>query len=338
MNTQVSGVTDLNTTFVRPLGFYIKGFNSLQNTHYYFIFLLFVYIATVLSNVILMSVILFVDNLHTPKYIAIFTLSVVDISCSTAIIPKCVDAFLMNSKFISYESCLAQMFFVHYFSAMESFTLVVLAYDRFISICFPLHCHTINTNTRMIIILVISWAIPLVFTVVGVHLITHLSFCKSTIINSYFCDYRPVYILACNDISANTIISTCFSFGFIFIPLIIIILSYACIIVAVMKIASAEGKWKTFKTCTAHLILVAIFYLPLLGTYLTVMSTQFIDTDVRILNTTLSATLPPLLNPIVYTLKTDEIMEQIRKLVRKRKTKSLILHFVFWLGRNSQKL
>lgn len=318
MNSQLSATpAELNSTIVKPLGFYINGFHSLQNTHYYFIFLSFVYLATLLANFLLMAIIWFVESLHTPKYLAIFSLSVVDVSYSTAIIPKAIDVFLFNSRFVFYDVCFTQLFFVHYFCAMESFTLAVLAYDRLISICFPLRSNTINTNTRMILIIAVTWIIPFVFMVVTIFLLKRLSFCKSTAIESYFCDHGPVFVLACNDNSPNWTNVYFYVVGIICLPLAFIIISYVSIIVSLLKIASAEGRRKAFKTCSTHLTLVAIFYIPLLVTYIIVLVKFRIDTDVRILNTSLSATLPPLLNPIIYTLKTEEIWEQIKNF-RKR--------------------
>ncbi|XP_028656772.1 olfactory receptor 24-like [Erpetoichthys calabaricus] len=316
MNTQVSTTAArLNSTFVKPLGFYISGFQSLQNVQYYYLFLSVAYLGTIMANILLMTVIVYAENLHTPKYIAVFMLSVVDISYSSSFIPRYVLSFAFNFNFIPYEACLAQLFFVHYFCAMESISLAVLAYDRLMAICFPLHCSSIHTNKRMILIIGITWMVAFMFVITAVIFMTRLSFCKSVFINSYFCDHGPMYVLACNDNSANRTIAYSFIAIIIVIPLIFIIITYTCIIVAVLKIASASGRLKTFKTCTTHLILVAIFYLPLLLMYFVIIwANEKIDTDARILNTSLSATLPPLLNPIVYTLKTNEITEQIKKM------------------------
>lgn len=318
MDTQVGTTASVqNATFVRPVGFYIRGFIALQHTDYYFIFLSIVYIATLLANFLIMSIIWFADSLHTPKYFAIFSLAVVDVSYSTALIPKSIDAFLFNARFVFYDTCLTQMFFVHYFSSMESFALSVLAYDRLIAICFPLRSNTLNSNTKMVLVIIVSWAIPFIVVTIMVALIPRLSFCKSTIINSYFCDHGPVFKNACSDYSANWLMAAFYIVVLFFLPLAFIILSYVCIIFALLKIASAERR-KAFKTCTSHLTLVAVFYTPLLVTYIIAWVNVTIDTDTRILNTSLSATIPPLLNPIIYTLKTEEIMEQIKKYFRNR--------------------
>ncbi|XP_028656791.1 putative gustatory receptor clone PTE01 [Erpetoichthys calabaricus] len=320
MNSQqaaLSGVS--NATIGRSLGFYIRGFSSLQQSDHYFIFLLVLYIGTLLANILIMSIIWFTESLHTPKYIAVFSLAVVDVSYSTALIPKAFETFIFNSRFVFYDACLTQMFFVHYFSAMESLALSVLAYDRFIAICFPLRCNTINTNRRMFLIVIISWTIPFVVVVVSVSLIFRLSFCRSVIINSYFCDYGPLFKSACNDYSANWFMAALYIVALFFVPLAFILISYACIVVSIMKITSKIGRMKAFKTCTAHLTLVAIFYTPLLVTYIIAWVNVTIDTDTRIFNSSLSSCIPPLINPIIYTLKTEDITNQIKKYIRSKK-------------------
>ncbi|MBN3305679.1 O51F2 protein, partial [Amia calva] len=315
MMSEMTTTSVLNTTFVRPDGFYIRGFYALQHSNYYFIFLGVLYVATLLANFFIMSIIWFAQSLHTPKYFGIFSLALVDVSFSTALIPKALHVFLFGNRVVEYNACLTQMFFVHYFSCMESYTLMVLAYDRLIAICFPLRCTTINSNSKMMLVIIISWMIPFILILTMVGLVTRLSYCKSTIVNSYFCDHGPVFLISCSDYSVNWIVATFCIACLLYLPLAIIMLSYVVILAALLRIPNTDGRRKAFKTCTTHLTLVAIFYVPLLVTYETVS----IDTDTRILNTSLSATIPPLLNPIIYTLKTDEIIEQIKKYFRNRK-------------------
>ncbi|MBN3308620.1 O51E2 protein, partial [Amia calva] len=269
-----------------------------------------------------MSVIWLSHSLHTPKYLAVFSLSIVDVSTSTALVPKCIDYFLFDSRFVLYDACLTQMFFFHYFYSMESLSLVVMAYERLISICFPLRSSAINTNTRMVCIILFCYVFAFAILLASMILITRLSFCQPVpLIISYFCDHGPVFKIACTYNTPNWNTAVVYMVSIIFVPLTFIIMSYVCIIAALAKIASAEGRWKAFKTCTAHLILVAIFFIPILVTYMIAWINIRIDTNTRILNTSLSATLPPLLNPIIYTLKTEEVMEQIKKFIRRRMVK-----------------
>ncbi|MBN3301277.1 O51F2 protein, partial [Amia calva] len=318
MNSLNSAVSP-NATFVRPLFFYINGFSNIPHVKYYYIFLCCVYAVTVLGNVFIMFIIYNEQSLHTPKYIAVFNLATVDMCGSTALIPKLIDSFLFDSQLIAYEACLANMFFVHFFTFMQSLTLLVLAYDRFVAICFPLQYHVIMTNTVMIVILAIVWICTAGLLIIAVSLITRLSFCASIVINSYFCDHGPTYRLACNDNSPSDVIAKLCITILLFGPLVLILLSYLCIIFALLKIASREGRLKAMKTCTSHLILVAVFYLPISVTYIYFKT---IHPNDRIINTSLSSTIPPMLNPIIYTLKTEEIMEAIKKLYKRNKISS----------------
>ncbi|XP_029106717.1 olfactory receptor 10G3-like [Scleropages formosus] len=308
------------SNFTRPVGFYIRGFYALKNSEYYFIFLAVIYVFTLAANLTLMVIIWFSEVLHTPKYMAVFSLAVVDVSLSSALIPKAVNMYLFDSKFIYFNACLAQMFFVDFFASMEAFCLCVLAYDRLIAICFPLRSHTINTNRKMMLVIMVSWSIPLIIDVVMVALIPPLPYCKSTIVNSFFCDHGPVFKIACGDYSPNWFMASFTTVALYFAPFGFIALTYVCIIYAILNIASSESRWKAFKTCTSHLVLVALFFVPFFVTYILAWVNVNIDTDTRIINTSLSASIPPLLNPIIYSLKTEEILEIIKKYLGMRKT------------------
>ncbi|MBN3308632.1 O51E2 protein, partial [Amia calva] len=258
-------------------------------------------------------------SLHTPKYVAVCNLAIVDVCSSTAIIPKLIDTFLFDSQFIRYEACLANMCLVHFFSSLQSLILVVLAYDRFVAICFPLRYHTIITNTSMVVIIAVMWTITALMAITATLLFTRLYFCRSIVINSYFCDYGPAIHLACNDNYVNVIMGTLGITIFSVASVAVIALSYVCIIFALLKIATQEGRLKAIQTCTSHLILVAIFYFPICVTYIATLSST-IHPNARIINTSLACVIPPMLNPIIYSLKTEEIMSTIKKLYRKRNT------------------
>ncbi|MBN3308627.1 O51F2 protein, partial [Amia calva] len=306
----------LNAMFVRPQFFYISGLYNLPNAKYYYIFLCFVYVVTIIGNSFILFIIYMERSLHTPKYVVVCNLAIVDVCSSTAIIPKIIDTFLFDSQFIRYEACLANMCFLLFFSNMQSLILVVLAYDRFVAICFPLRYHAIITNTSIVVILAVMWAIAALVAITATLLFTRLSFCRSIVINSYYCDYGPAINLACNDISPSFIMGIFGTTIFFVAPVAVIALSYVCIIFALLKIATQEGRLKAMQTCTSHLILVAIFYLPICASYISTLSST-IHPNARIINTSLACVIPPMLNPIIYSLKTEEIMSSIKKIYRK---------------------
>ncbi|XP_050977619.1 olfactory receptor 1496-like [Labeo rohita] len=306
-----------NVTFVRPATFFINGFN-IPHAKYYCVFLSLVYVVTVLGNSFIMCVIYLARRLHTAKYIAVFHLALSDLCGSSTLIPKVLDTFLFEHQDIAYEACLANVFFLYHFMNMQSLTLIVLAYDRLVAICFPLRYHAIVTKPAMFLIIGMVWILSVTFFSVLVSSVDRLSFCRSNVIDTYFCDYGPIYRLACNDTSLHSLLfKICFSL-LIFTPLILIFSSYFCIAVVLFKIHHGVDRIKAIKTCSSHLMLVAIFYIPILSN--SVASTiTLLPPNVRIINNSLTQIIPPMLNPIIYTLKTEEVMQSIKELYKHSK-------------------
>ncbi|XP_016133986.1 olfactory receptor 1-like [Sinocyclocheilus grahami] len=307
-----------NMTFVRPATFFLIGFSNIPHVKYYFVFLSLVYVVTVLANSFIMYIIYLACKLHTAKYIAVFHLALSDLCGSSAVIPKVMDTFLFEHQDISYEACFANMFFLYHFMNLQSLTLIVLAYDRLVAICFPLHYHAVVTKPAMFLILGLLWILSVTFFSVFVGSMTRLSFCGSNVLDTYFCDYGPIYRLACNDTSLIIVlVKMCYSL-LIFTPLILIFISYFCIALVLFKIPDGVDRIKAIKTCTSHLLLVAIFYMPILSN--TIASTiSPLHPNARIINTSLTQTIPPMLNPIIYTLKSEEVMQSIKELYKQRK-------------------
>ncbi|XP_061105487.1 olfactory receptor 1F1-like [Conger conger] len=315
----LNSVLFINVTIaniVHPDYFSISGFAGIPHTKYYYGFLCFVYVVTVVGNIFVMFVIYTDHCLHSPKYIAVFNLAVSDLCGSTALVPQLIATFLFKSHLISFEGCLTNMFFVFWFIHLQSFTLTLLSYDRCVAICFPLRYNEIVTKKSMLMITAMLWIIGALGILLAVCFITKLSFCKSTVINSYFCDHGPLHRLACNDNTPSSVINWINPVVILWLPVLFIISTYICITRALLKIAAASERLKAMKTCTSHLILVSVFYLPLCFTF--VLSSS-IHQNARIINMSLANALPPLLNPIIYSLKTEEFKESIKKLYRRKK-------------------
>nr|XP_020499720.1 olfactory receptor 1-like [Labrus bergylta] len=333
MGPEVRAAIILNATFVRPAKFYLNGFTNMPHEKYYYVFLCFVYIMTVLGNGLLLTVIYLVEALHTPKYMLVFNLAFADLCGSTALIPKLLETFLFNKRYIVYEACLSYMFFVLFFISVQSWTLVAMAYDRLIAICFPLRYHSIVTKPAIGLMLLFSWVFMLSVVAYMVKLIDRLSFCGSLVVNSYFCDHSPVFRLACNDISFSHFYELVAAMIIIWLPPLLIAVTYFCIFTALSRIASGEERLKALKTCSSHLILVALFFFPIIGTNIA-SQFSFVHPNARIVGYTLTNTIPALLNPIVYALKTEEVLNSLKKLCKRnsinntsssRKVKSVML-------------
>ncbi|XP_063340766.1 olfactory receptor 8G17-like, partial [Pelmatolapia mariae] len=312
-----------NNTFVRPEKFYISGFSNIPHIRYFYVFLCFVYIMTVLGNGFLLSVIWLVKTLHTPKYMIVFNMALTDLCGSTALIPKLLDTFLFDRRYIIYDACLSYMFFVVFFTSVQSWTLVTMAYDRLIAICLPLRYHSIVTETSIAAILLIVWIflVSVIATMVG--LLNCLSFCRSLVINSFYCDHGPVFRLACNDTSVNFNLAMSLVIIILIIPLAFIVVTYICISIALRRTTSREERVRVLKTCTSHLILVVMFFLPVGITNIAAWA-SYIDPNARMINYTLTNTIPPLLNPIVYALKTEEVKNAIKKLCKRNNVSNTV--------------
>ncbi|XP_068572623.1 olfactory receptor 2A12-like [Cebidichthys violaceus] len=304
-----------NITFVHPAYFVISGFSGIPNIKYYYVFLCFVYIVSVLGNTAVMAVIYLDHNLRTPKYIAVFHLAFVDLFGSSALMPKVLDIFLFNHRYIPYNDCLTFFFFCYTCLDMQVLNLVALSYDRLIAIIHPLHYQVKVTHRFMLSLIASFWVFVVTIVLIAVGLLTRLSFCNSVVINSYFCDHGQIFRLACNDYTPSYVFGM-FSIALIlWFPLAFILLSYLCIGYALSKVATAQERYRAFKTCTAHLSLVAIYFLPILITF-TLM--ENIHPNARIINLSLTSVFPPMLNPIIYVLQTQEIKVSVKRLLRIR--------------------
>uniref|UniRef100_A0A673JCS2 Odorant receptor, family D, subfamily 107, member 1 n=1 Tax=Sinocyclocheilus rhinocerous TaxID=307959 RepID=A0A673JCS2_9TELE len=283
-------------------GFYLTAFRT-QNKNYLILALAIIYIVTLLGNLVLLTVVLMNSSLQNPKYLAVCNLAIVDIS--------------MNSNYISFGACFSQMFFMHFLGDMESFSLALLAYDRLIAICWPLRYSTINTNLRMLLTIVGIWSPVVLLEIFPVVLAARLPYYGSREVNSCCCEHGPVYRLA----AAKTLTVLLGSLSFI-------IFTYMIVVVAVTRIASISQRWKAFHTCLTHLLLVTLSasdYMPVILAYIlgNLRLVQNVDLFTAIL--TVSVTLPPMLNPIIYSLKTDELRDNIIKLLGKPKVAQQII-------------
>ncbi|XP_053187735.1 odorant receptor 108-1 [Scomber japonicus] len=306
-----------NSVIIHPPGFYIIGFQTFPFISVYFIFLVFVYVVSLLFNCLVIYVITFNHCLHTPKFLAVVNLAVIDVILNTCTIPGMIKIFLIEDNFIPFNLCLLQMFVYYAFVSLESYALAILSYDRLIAICFPLRQNSINTVRSMCCIVGLTWSFALGVTAFTTSIMTRLSFCNSVRVFSYFCDYAPVFRLACNDYTMQWSAASCLSVLILGGPFTFILLSYVSILVTVFRMKSLDSRVKALATCGEHLILVAVFYMPLFTIFTVGFYLRAINPDQRVLSLSLASCIPPCINPIVYSLKTKEIKVRALALVRK---------------------
>ncbi|XP_062288535.1 olfactory receptor 1M1-like [Scomber scombrus] len=313
--------TVLNTSvIIHPPGFYIIGFQSFPYISVYMIFLTFVYMVTLLFNGLLIYIISSNHCLHTPKFLAVVNLAVIDIILNTSTIPSMIKSFLFKNNFIPFNPCLVQMYVYYTFAALESYALAILAYDRFIAICLPLRQNSFNTLPIMSCMIGLIWAYNLLLSVYTISIMTRLSYCNSVRVFSYFCDYAPVFRLACNDYTLQWSVASTASMVNLMGPFTFILLSYTSILVTVFRMKSVSSRLKALATCIEHLILVAVFFIPIFIIFLMGLYVRSIDPDQRVLSLSLASCIPPCINPIVYSLKTKEIKTRALALVQRMKT------------------
>nr|XP_020009907.1 olfactory receptor 4E2 [Castor canadensis] len=268
------------------------------------------YVLTLLGNILIIVTIVFTPRLHTPMYFFLSNLSFIDICHSSVTVPKMLEGLLSERKTISFDNCIAQLFFLYLFACAEIFLLTIMAYDRYIAICTPLH-YPNAMNMRVCVQLVLAlWLGGTVHSLVQTFLTIRLPYCGPNVIDSYFCDVPPVIKLACTDTyltgmlivsNSGTISLTCF---------LALITSYTIILVSLRK-QSAEGRRKALSTCSAHFMVVALFFGPCIFIYTRPDTSFSTDKVVSVFYTVVT----PLLNPLIYTLRNKEVkcaMKQLR--------------------------
>ncbi|XP_006133633.2 olfactory receptor 8U9-like [Pelodiscus sinensis] len=276
----------------------------------FFLFLL-ICVVTMAGNGGMVLLIMIDPRLHTPMYFFLRNLSFCDFCYSFVIAPKMLQNFLAERSSISYTACAVQMYFDITFQDTECLLLAVMAYDRYVAICNPLHYTVTMSRQRCNLLVAACYAMGLVDSVINTYFIFRLSFCHSNIINHFYCDMLPLLALSCSDTSSSEIVmfaSTCY---IIVSSVVTILLSYVCIISTILKISSAEGRRKTFSTCTCHLTAVVMFHGTLLSMYFRPTSSYSLGTD-KIASVFYTLVIP-MLNPLIYSLRNREVKGALRK-------------------------
>ncbi|XP_053576089.1 olfactory receptor 6N1-like [Bombina bombina] len=292
--------------------FFLQGFAQLDDLRMVlFIFFLFTYLLTILGNMIIIIMVRYHVQLHTPMYYFITHLSLLEMWYISTTVPKLLSLLGTNDKRISFQTCFAQLYMFHGLGMTECGLLGVMAFDRCIAICNPLR-YTAIMNARMCMQLSLTcWTFGFLASVIPMTLTLMVPFCGPHNINHYFCDLAPLLSLACIDISLNRIINSCvIGFATMF-NLMLILVMYCLIIFSIMKIKSNRGRKKAFSTCSSHLTVVVMFYGSAFTVYVSPRGSLLEDHDMFF--ALVYAMLTPLLNPIIYSLRNKEVKEGLKK-------------------------
>ncbi|KAM7164039.1 olfactory receptor 4S2-like [Macrochelys suwanniensis] len=272
------------------------------------LFLLF-YVVIILGNLLIIVTIKRSERLNSPMYFFLRYLSFVDICYSSVTAPKLIADFLVERKTISFVGCIAQLFGVHFFGCTEIFLLTVMAYDRYIAICKPLHYTTIMNNHVCSWMVVASWVGGFVHSMVQTLLTTQLPFCGPNEIDHYFCDVHPLLKLACTDTYIVSLIVVANSGMISLSCFVVLVISYVVILVS-LKTRSSKGRLKALSTCASHITVVILFFGPCIFIYMRPSTTFSEDKMVAVFYTIIT----PMLNPLIYTLRNEEVKNAMKKL------------------------
>ncbi|XP_054980600.1 olfactory receptor 7A10-like [Sorex araneus] len=290
-----------------------------------YVVFLSMYLTTVLGNLLIILATSSDPCLHMPMYFFLCNLSLVDICFTSTTVPKMLQNILLQRKAISYEGCITQIFFFNLFGSLGDFLLTVMAYDRFVAICHPLH-YTVIMNSRLCGLLLLGcWVLGLLNSSMEVSVSLHLSFCTKVEIPHFFCELNQLIKMACSDTFLNHLVIYCAIILLGGGSLLGIIYSYSKIISSIRGVTSAQGRYKAFSTCASHLFVVSLFYLTIMGLYLSsaVNERAFPSAVASVLYTLVT----PMLNPFIYSLRNKDIKRALKTLFcagnRKR---SIVLH------------
>ncbi|XP_029471554.1 olfactory receptor 1C1-like [Rhinatrema bivittatum] len=280
-----------------------------------FVLFLAMYLINLLWNGTMISVIGGNSQLHTPMYFFLCNLSFVDMCFTSVTVPKMLTNLISDKKTISFPDCITQLYFFVVFTTAECVLLSIMAYDRYVAICNPLHYITIMNKKVCLIMSAAFFIISFLNGLLHTLLVYRLSFCNSNKIQHFFCDLTPLYQLSCTDTSINELVVFTEGSLLVMLPFLIILISYIRIITTILKIQSTAGRSKTFSTCSSHLTVVIFFYGTLIFMYFRPSSSYSLETD-RISSVVYNV-LSPMLNPFIYSLRNRDVKVALRRALQR---------------------
>ncbi|EDK98194.1 mCG1038028 [Mus musculus] len=281
------------------------------------LFLVFstIYLVTMVGNLGLVALIYMEPRLHTPMYIFLGNLALMDSCCSCAITPKMLENFFSVNKRISLYECMAQFYFLCLAETADCFLLAAMAYDRYVAICNPLQYHTMMSKKLCLQMTTGAYIAGNLHSMIHIGFLFRLTFCRSHVIKHFFCDVLPLYRLSCVDPYINELMILIFSGSVQTFSIIIVLISYFCIIFTIFTMKSREGRSKALSTCASHFLSVSIFYGSLLYTYIRPSSINEGNEDIPV--AIFYTLVIPLLNPFIYSLRNKEVINAIKRTMNK---------------------
>ncbi|XP_068110958.1 olfactory receptor 5B12-like [Hyperolius riggenbachi] len=272
---------------------------------FFFIVFLLMYMITLSSNLLLILVVRINPTLKTPMYFFLSNLSVIDICFSTCIIPKVLVNTLSKDRSISLMACSIQMYVHLAMGAVESMLLAIMAYDRFVAICRPLHYNATMNKKICTCLVSMAWSIGFLNSFILVTPVLKLPFCRSNHVNHFFCEIPPFLQMSCKDPWTNVIVIYISAVVIVMCSFFLTLISYIHIISSILNIRSSQGRCKTFSTCASHLVVVTIYYGTIIFMYIRPPTTHYPQTDKMV--SLVYTAVTPMLNPFIYSIRNKEV-------------------------------
>nr|XP_006112635.1 olfactory receptor 52R1-like [Pelodiscus sinensis] len=300
------------TNFTNPSTFILLGIPGWEAAHLWIsIPFCAMYALAILGNFTILFIVKVESSLHGPMYYFLCMLALNDLVLSTTILPKMLSIFWYNSREIDFSACLTQMYFLHCFSSVESGIFVAMAFDRYVAICHPLRHSTILTNR---VVANISLAIVVrggILMLPHPFLARRWPYCRTNIIPHSYCQHIAVVKLACADISISSYYSLSVALVVTGLDVFFIAMSYIQILRAIFNLPTKEARLKTFGTCISHLCVILVTYIPALFSYLTERFGHNVALYFHIFIANVYLLVPPMLNPIIYGVRTKQIRDRL---------------------------
>ncbi|XP_075703394.1 olfactory receptor 1F1-like [Rhinoderma darwinii] len=296
--------------------FTLLGFSDLPcNLLGLFAVLLVIYLLTWISNLLLLTNIIFSPELNTPMYFFLGNLSLVDICFSTSTVPQLLSGLYHGRSSISFLGCFLQMYFFVSMAITEDFLLSVMALDRYLAVCNPLRYTSIMNRTVCSILLAACWVTASLHSFLHTFTISKLTYCEDKLIHHFFCDMTSLIKLSCSDTTLPEVLIYSEGTVVIIIPFLLIMVSYLLIAQAIVKLKTSAGRRKAFFSCSSHLTVVCLFYGTIIFIYFRPPSNYSLSYD-RLVSLVYTV-ITPMLNPFIYSLRNQEVKDTLKKFIRR---------------------
>ncbi|XP_067416870.1 olfactory receptor 14A16-like [Emydura macquarii macquarii] len=294
--------------------FLLLGFSDIRELQIlHFVAFLVIYLAGLMGNLLIIIAVALDHHLHTPMYFFLMNLSILDLGSISVTFPKSMVNSLMNTRSISYSGCVTQVFLFMFLGSADLAILTVMAYDRYIAICQPLHYERVMNREACVQMAVGAWISGILYSTLHTRSTFAISFCGGNMVDQFFCDIPHLLKLACSDSYLSEVGVIVFSVCLVFSCFVFITMSYVQIFRTVLRIPSEQGRHKAFSTCLPHLTVVSLYIFT--GTFAYLKPTSNSTSGLDLVLDVFYSMVPPVLNPVIYSMRNKDIKAVLRKLI-----------------------